>query len=57
MPTTTHLFDAVLFDMDGTLIDSTAGVIGAWNLFKKTYPGIDVNTILSSMLTLLCGCV
>ncbi|KZV75120.1 phosphatase [Peniophora sp. CONT] len=34
--------------MDGTLIDSTAGVVGAWNLFKQTYPGIDVHNILSS---------
>ena len=48
MPITTHVFDAVLFDMDGTLIDSTAGVIGAWRLFEKTYPGIDVHDILSS---------
>ncbi|VDC06654.1 unnamed protein product [Peniophora sp. CBMAI 1063] len=48
MPTTTHVFDAVLFDMDGTLIDSTAGVIGAWKIFEKDYPGIDVHDILSS---------
>ncbi|KAI0311444.1 phosphatase [Amylostereum chailletii] len=48
MPTTTHTFDAILFDMDGTLIDSTAGVEGAWNLFKDRYPHIDVERILSS---------
>ncbi|PFH51361.1 hypothetical protein AMATHDRAFT_74925 [Amanita thiersii Skay4041] len=34
--------------MDGTLIDSTAGVVGAWNVFKETYPHIDVQNILSS---------
>lgn len=39
--------NARLFDMDGTLIDSTAGVIGAWNLFKEKYPGLDVEQILS----------
>jgi len=36
-----------LFDMDGTLVDSTAGVIGAWTAFAKTYPDIDVEDILS----------
>ncbi|OJA09307.1 hypothetical protein AZE42_03123 [Rhizopogon vesiculosus] len=40
--------DAVLFDMDGTLVDSTAGVIGAWETFSETYPGLDVEKILSS---------
>ncbi|KAG2156233.1 HAD-like domain-containing protein [Suillus clintonianus] len=40
--------DAVLFDMDGTLVDSTAGVIGAWETFAETYPGLDVQKILSS---------
>ncbi|KAI0050236.1 phosphatase [Auriscalpium vulgare] len=34
--------------MDGTLVDSTAGVVGAWEEFKKTYPDIDVDDILSS---------
>lgn len=33
--------------MDGTLVDSTAGVVGAWTAFAKTYPGIDVHEILS----------
>ena len=33
--------------MDGTLVDSTAGVEGAWNLFRKTYPTIDVNYLLN----------
>ncbi|EAU84628.1 phosphatase [Coprinopsis cinerea okayama7 len=41
-------FDALLFDMDGTLVDSTAGVEGAWKVFKKSYPHIDVHDILSS---------
>ncbi|KAJ3518059.1 hypothetical protein NLJ89_g100 [Agrocybe chaxingu] len=42
-----HL-DALLFDMDGTLVDSTAGVVGAWELFRQSYPTIDVQDILSS---------
>ncbi|KAA1468371.1 HAD-like protein [Dentipellis sp. KUC8613] len=29
--------DAVLFDMDGTLIDSTPGVITAWDAFAREY--------------------
>ncbi|KAJ6598868.1 HAD-like domain-containing protein [Mycena vulgaris] len=48
MPSTTFHVDAVLFDMDGTLVDSTAGVVGAWDAFKISYPGIDVHKILSS---------
>ncbi|KAI0346783.1 phosphatase [Trametopsis cervina] len=47
MPQNLH-FDAVLFDMDGTLVDSTAGVVGAWTAFAETYPGINVDEILSS---------
>lgn len=34
--------------MDGTLVDSTAGVVGAWQLFAETYAGINVEEILSS---------
>lgn len=34
--------------MDGTLVDSTAGVVGAWDIFHKSYPDIDVKEILSS---------
>jgi len=34
--------------MDGTLVDSTTGVVGAWETFAKTYPGLDVKTILHS---------
>jgi phosphoglycolate phosphatase-like HAD superfamily hydrolase len=36
-----------LFDMDGTLIDSTAGVQGAWEKFAQKYPFIDLKEILS----------
>lgn len=39
-----------LFDMDGTLVDSTAGVIGAWELFKEKYPQLDVTQVLSGEL-------
>ncbi|KAI0307441.1 HAD-like protein [Multifurca ochricompacta] len=35
MPTIT--VDAVLFDMDGTLIDSTPGVLAAWDQFGSKY--------------------
>ncbi|EMD40836.1 hypothetical protein CERSUDRAFT_111420 [Gelatoporia subvermispora B] len=48
MPVITEQFDAVLFDMDGTLVDSTDGVVGAWETFAETYPGIDLTAILSS---------
>jgi len=48
MSATTFTVDAVLFDMDGTLVDSTAGVVGAWELFRQKYPGIDIQNILSS---------
>ncbi|KIY74222.1 HAD-like protein [Cylindrobasidium torrendii FP15055 ss-10] len=48
MPSTTIHADAVLFDMDGTLVDSTSGLEGAWNLFKKTYPQLDIRAILGS---------
>jgi hypothetical protein len=32
--------------MDGTLVDSMAGVIGAWELFATKYPGLNVQEIL-----------
>ena len=35
--------------MDGTLVDSTEGVVGAWNTFAVTYPHLNVQEILSSM--------
>lgn len=34
--------------MDGTLVDSTAGVEGAWEVFRQTYPSIDIHEVLSS---------
>ncbi|KAF9243762.1 HAD-like domain-containing protein [Melanogaster broomeanus] len=37
MPQETITFDAVLFDLDGTLIDSTPGVYYAWDEFRKKY--------------------
>lgn len=39
-----------LFDMDGTLVDSTAGVVGAWHTFKEKYPILNVEEILNSEL-------
>ncbi|KAK2466102.1 hypothetical protein APHAL10511_001744 [Amanita phalloides] len=47
-PTASFAADAILFDMDGTLVDSTAGVIGAWQFFAQSYPDLDVHDILSS---------
>ncbi|KAG8692788.1 hypothetical protein FRC09_010958 [Ceratobasidium sp. 395] len=38
--------DAILFDMDGTLIDSTPGVLGAWDQFGKDYPFLNIQEIL-----------
>ncbi|KAF5377156.1 hypothetical protein D9615_006379 [Tricholomella constricta] len=37
MDTVTITVDAILFDMDGTLIDSTPGVFKAWATFSKDY--------------------
>ncbi|KAF8256429.1 phosphatase [Lactarius quietus] len=48
MPSTTLHFDAILFDMDGTLIDSTPGVVAAWELFAEKYTEIDVPEILKN---------
>jgi beta-phosphoglucomutase-like phosphatase (HAD superfamily) len=42
--------------MDGTLVDSTAGVEGAWETFAETYPGIDVQDILSSTVSYCLSC-
>jgi hypothetical protein len=36
--------------MDGTLIDSTAGVVRAWENLRLTYPTLDVHSILSCKL-------
>lgn len=35
--------------MDGTLVNSTKGVVGAWHVFKETYPHLNVEEILNSM--------
>ncbi|KAJ4478321.1 phosphatase [Lentinula aciculospora] len=48
MPAVNFHVDAVLFDMDGTLVNSMAGLVGAWELFKQKYPDINVEDILSS---------
>ncbi|KLO20008.1 HAD-like protein [Schizopora paradoxa] len=41
---TTITVDAILFDMDGTLIDSTPGVLKAWATFANDY-GLDADTV------------
>ncbi|KAH8978861.1 HAD-like domain-containing protein, partial [Lactarius hatsudake] len=48
IPSTTLHFDAILFDMDRTLTDSTPGVVAAWELFAETYPVINVQEILKN---------
>lgn len=42
--------------MDGTLIDSSAGLEGAWEAFKETYPHIDVPHILEGAHVYRCSC-
>lgn len=37
----TILAEAILFDLDGTLIDSTQGVFNAWEEFGKKHPFVD----------------
>lgn len=37
--------ESVLFDMDGTLINSSPAVVKAWTLFAETYP-LDLDDIL-----------
>ncbi|CED82649.1 phosphatase [Phaffia rhodozyma] len=39
---------ACLFDMDGTLIDSSPAVVVAWETMKETYPFLDLDHILKS---------
>ncbi|KAJ3819439.1 HAD-like domain-containing protein [Lentinula raphanica] len=51
VPTTIvhHTVKAVLFDMDGTLIDSSPAVAAAWRLLKETgYDFLDLDHILKS---------
>jgi HAD superfamily hydrolase (TIGR01509 family) len=45
MSVVTILVDAVLFDMDGTLIDSTPGVLQAWKDFAFDYNLKDSNAV------------
>lgn len=42
-----------LLDMDGTLVDSTAGVTAAWDATVKKYPGkgLSVEEILKCQLS------
>jgi len=40
--------DAVLFDMDGTLVESTPAVVGAWETFQKSYPHLDLTEVLKN---------
>lgn len=37
--------DAVLFDMDGTLLDSTPGVEATWEQYKEKYD-LDLDEVL-----------
>ncbi|KAK1926762.1 putative phosphatase [Papiliotrema laurentii] len=39
--------ESVLFDMDGTLINSSPAVVKAWTLFSESYP-LDLDDILKS---------
>lgn len=43
--------------MDGTLVDSVAGVTAAWEIFAKRYPDKDINVkdILSSAFCLVAS--
>ncbi|KAF8314716.1 phosphatase [Clavulina sp. PMI_390] len=45
---TYHDFKGLLFDMDGTLIDSTLAVQGAWASFAVTYPHLNIEEILKT---------
>ena len=47
MPPKCHLFSALLFDLDGTLIDSTAAVVRHWTTIGNSL-GIDPSAILAT---------
>jgi len=49
MPTVKDTFDAILFDMDGTLTDSTKAVSTAWTTFLKGYPELNVDDIVKHL--------
>jgi len=46
MSETKFIVDAILFDMDGTLLDSTASVQRAWEYWGRLYPHLDIHEIL-----------
>ncbi|KAF7367363.1 Sugar phosphatase YfbT [Mycena sanguinolenta] len=46
MAPTTIVVDAILFDMDGTLIDSTPGLVKAWTTFCNDYQLGDPATVV-----------
>ncbi|KAG8720312.1 hypothetical protein FRC08_000608 [Ceratobasidium sp. 394] len=39
---------ALLFDMDGTLVESTAAIEGAWATYGQRYPHLDIPSILKT---------
>lgn len=43
-----HGVDAALFDMDGTLLDSSAAVVASWTLFAEEH-GLDTAEVLGSI--------
>ncbi|KAG8904719.1 hypothetical protein FRB99_001305 [Tulasnella sp. 403] len=45
---TKFVVDAILFDMDGTLIDSTGGVLGAWEYWGQKNPHLNIEEILQT---------
>lgn len=45
-PTLTRRYEAGLFDLDGTLIDSTPAVLRSWNRLSAEY-GVDINPLAS----------
>lgn len=46
-PPTTHTFSALLFDMDGTIIDSTAAIVKYWRQLGRQI-GVDGDYILET---------
>lgn len=44
---TTVTTDGFLFDMDGTLLDSTPAVLATWNQYAKDF-GLDLDYVLKS---------
>lgn len=46
-PTSTHYFDGLLFDFDGTIIDSTDAIVKHWHSVSAEL-GVDPNVILAT---------